>query len=100
MGIVFKRIGLMGKSNGAAVKSSFESLIHFFSQHSCSIQVEESCSNLVSQFNLPILPLAQLCQQSELILVIGGDGSLLKAARGVVSHQVAVVGINRGRKGF
>ncbi len=33
-------------------------------------------------------------------IVIGGDGSLLSAARTLVKHNTPVIGINRGRLGF
>ncbi|NCZ62846.1 MAG: NAD(+) kinase, partial [Cellvibrionales bacterium] len=36
----------------------------------------------------------------DLAIVIGGDGSLLSAARTLVKHDTPVVGINRGRLGF
>ncbi len=37
---------------------------------------------------------------SDLILSIGGDGTILRAARAVVPHTVAIVGINFGNLGF
>ncbi len=37
---------------------------------------------------------------SDLILSIGGDGTILRAARAVVPHAVPIVGINLGNLGF
>jgi len=37
---------------------------------------------------------------SELILSIGGDGTILRAARAVIPHAVPIVGINLGNLGF
>jgi len=36
----------------------------------------------------------------DLVIVVGGDGSLLRAARTLVNYQKPVVGVNRGRLGF
>ena len=36
----------------------------------------------------------------DLAIVIGGDGSLLSAARTLVRHDCPVIGVNRGRLGF
>ena len=36
----------------------------------------------------------------ELIIAIGGDGSMLGAARDVAPHGLPLVGVNRGRLGF
>ncbi len=36
----------------------------------------------------------------DLVIVVGGDGSLLHAARALVRHNTPVIGVNRGRLGF
>lgn len=46
------------------------------------------------------LPAHLLYETSELIVVIGGDGSVLEAARRSVTRGVPVLGINKGRLGF
>ena len=42
---------------------------------------------------------AQLAE-TDLLLVLGGDGSLLRAARLAIPHHIPVLGINMGRVGF
>lgn len=39
-------------------------------------------------------------RRCELIVVVGGDGSLLGTARELVKHQLPVIGVNRGKLGF
>jgi NAD+ kinase len=36
----------------------------------------------------------------DLVIAIGGDGNLLRAARCVAGHDVPLIGVNRGRLGF
>ena len=43
---------------------------------------------------------ADLCRRADLMIVVGGDGSMLYAARRVAGTGVPVLGINRGRLGF
>ena len=51
--------------------------------------------------NLLVKKLNQVQFKTEnLIIVIGGDGSLLSAARTLVRHDCPVIGVNRGRLGF
>jgi NAD+ kinase len=51
---------------------------------------------------LPVkrVPENTLGAQSDLVIAIGGDGTLLYAARLVARHDVPLLGINRGRLGF
>ena len=43
---------------------------------------------------------SELASSCDLAIVIGGDGTLLSAARSLVDHNVPIVGVNRGRLGF
>jgi NAD+ kinase len=42
----------------------------------------------------------ELATRADLVVAIGGDGTLLHAARNVAARKVPLVGINRGRLGF
>jgi NAD+ kinase len=43
---------------------------------------------------------SELAATVDLIVAIGGDGTLLAAARRVARHDVPLIGVNRGRLGF
>ena len=45
-------------------------------------------------------PVAELGQEADLIVAIGGDGTLLFAAQLALARGVPLVGVNRGRLGF
>ncbi len=46
------------------------------------------------------VPEDQIANQADLVVAIGGDGTLLYAARLVAQRGVPLIGINRGRLGF
>lgn len=50
--------------------------------------------------DLPLLQREDMGKKHDLIIVVGGDGSLLSAARMAVKVNVPVIGVNRGRLGF
>ncbi len=101
----FNRIGLFAKHNNSSVLDTLEKLIHFLQKRGHTLSIEtQSAALLFNQGNLDhniqIIPKEHLGEAVDLVIVIGGDGSLLNAARAIVAHQVPVVGINRGRLGF
>lgn len=42
----------------------------------------------------------KFCSRSQLVLVIGGDGTMLRAARTVYGREIPILGINQGYLGF
>jgi NAD+ kinase len=47
-----------------------------------------------------VVPRAELAAQADFMIAVGGDGTLLEAARLVAGREVPLLGINRGRLGF
>jgi NAD+ kinase len=50
--------------------------------------------------NLPVLSREKMDKNTDLIIVVGGDGSMLSAAHMAIEVDVPVIGLNRGRLGF
>jgi NAD+ kinase len=50
--------------------------------------------------NVIPVPEDHIAERSDLVIAVGGDGTLLYAARLVARHGVPLLGINRGRLGF
>ena len=46
------------------------------------------------------IPVDDIYSKAELIIVIGGDGSMLDAARRAARRKIPVLGINMGRIGY
>lgn len=44
--------------------------------------------------------LAEIGQQADLAVVVGGDGNMLGAARTLARYDIKVIGVNRGNLGF
>jgi len=81
----FRRIALIGKPRSAESESSLQQLREFLRKRGCEV-----------------LPDGQNAgdAKADLAIVIGGDGTMLGAARELVRHHVPLVGVNQGRLGF
>lgn len=97
----FKRIILFARQHRAnhGVNETLNRLVYYLKQN--NIEVYQDV-NIESGFEieLPTLKRDQMGEARDLMIVIGGDGSLLSAARLAVQVNVPVLGINRGRLGF
>lgn len=96
----FKRIGLFAKHNSNTVAETFEKLILFLKEQGHTLSIEKLSAKLVPNHGCKEVSREKLGENQDLVIVIGGDGSILNAARAVVDYEVPMLGINRGRLGF
>ncbi len=98
----FRNIGILGRE-GIGVAETLQRLVVFLRNRSLNIIVCDQIQHLVEP---ELLQAARICSRkmigevSDLIIVVGGDGSLLAAARTLARFDVPVLGVNRGRLGF
>lgn len=97
----FTCIGLIGKPGSMDLQETLDRLIKILSPFQVQIHIADDCAEQI-QTSHPFLsvPRHDIGLKTDLVIVIGGDGSLLHAARSVVKQQVPLLGINRGRLGF
>jgi NAD+ kinase len=97
----FKRVILYARQHRAnqGVNESLHRLVDFLRQQHITI-VQDQDTALGFSIDVPILERSQMGQPKDLIVVVGGDGNLLSAARMAIEVNTPVVGINRGRLGF
>ncbi|MCY3287733.1 NAD(+) kinase, partial [Acinetobacter pittii] len=61
---------------------------------------DQETAELVPYDHAQVVSRHLLGEVADLVIVVGGDGSLLHAARALVRYNTPVIGINRGRLGF
>jgi NAD+ kinase len=101
----FSTLGLIGHLNNERAVYSIKRLIRFLQKKQKHFVLEADTAELIDDKALvqaaeqiaEIDTLGQLC---DLVVVVGGDGSLLRAGRAMAQYQVPLLGINRGRLGF
>lgn len=96
----FKRIGLVGRQGHAGTVDSLQRVIDFLIRRELDVVLDEKTAPLVGAGKFSVHSRERLSAECDLVIVIGGDGSMLGAARLIASESVPVIGINRGRLGF
>lgn len=77
-------------------------LINFLKSMNCCIALDEGCNDYpdLHGAGAEISSISAVDQSVSLIVSIGGDGSLIKAASAASAYDIPIVGINLGRVGY
>ena len=96
----YKNIGLIGRVENAAVIESISVIQDYLLSRGLNVIIEEKTAAAISDHGMTVCDQQALGETSDLVIVVGGDGSMLGAARALARHKVPVLGVNRGRLGF
>lgn len=95
----FKTIALMGRGADPRVATTMLGLTRYLGERDIRVLVADELE-LDLPGTLERVPESGLAEQADLVIAIGGDGTMLYASHLVASHEVPILGINRGRLGF
>jgi NAD+ kinase len=96
----FKSVALIGRYNTAEIAGSLLGLAAQLQQRGCSVLIEKETAANIGKNGFSVGDYAAIGVQADLAIVLGGDGSMLSAARHLAAHGVPLVGVNQGRLGF
>jgi len=96
----FKCIGFIGKYADPSVGDALVSLHEYFLDKNCEVLLDESTAAVFTDHEMDVVTRTQLGERCDLVIIVGGDGTLLSAARSLVGFGVPLLGINLGHLGF
>lgn len=100
MSAMFKSVAIIGRQNNMDTRTTISNVIMHLEKKKISTVLEQDTAKILLNYKIPAVPKEDLHHNCELIIVIGGDGSMLSAARIAAKQNLPVIGINRGNLGF
>ncbi|GMR00268.1 MAG: NAD(+)/NADH kinase [Zetaproteobacteria bacterium] len=92
-----KTIGISVKPGDEKARQLGAELYGWLKQHGKSVLLDKSVADTCGEIGVP---LDEMPDRANLMVTLGGDGTLLHVSRRFVGTQVPILGINLGRLGF
>ncbi len=99
-----KTIALIGKYQSREIAESLLLLAKGLHERGIVVLVEDATASIFEDKNTACCwqrcDYAAIGERADLAIVLGGDGTMLNAARHLAQYRVPLVGVNQGRLGF
>lgn len=92
-----KKIGIICKTGIPEPSEILKELLPWLKQRGCEIYVDSETASLL---NIEGSPRSQIPSLADVIIVLGGDGTMLSVARLVGEKGIPILGVNIGGLGF
>jgi NAD+ kinase len=94
----FETIGILAKKHDDGVRQTLRKLIADLKGRSRTVLIDDGHAD--AGFDIGTCPRDELGDRCDLVVVVGGDGTLLDAGRAVAAAETPLLGVNLGRLGF
>ena len=93
----FKTVGLVGRISDSRVAEPLDALSRHLTKAGLAVIATEE---LATELQVRSIDTKRLAAEADLIIAVGGDGTMLHAAALTSDTNVPLLGVNRGRLGF
>jgi NAD+ kinase len=94
-----QRIGVVAKPNKPEAEPILRKLSAWLQERGCAVALDQEAAAIFPGAGAG-LPRAEVAAWSDLVVVLGGDGTILSVARLMGSREVPILGVNLGGLGF
>jgi NAD+ kinase len=96
----FRHAALVGKYQADGMRPLLEDIAHLLTRKGLEVSLESATALNTGITDYPVLTVDQAGKQCDLVIVVGGDGTMLGIARQLARYGVPLIGVNQGRLGF
>jgi NAD+ kinase len=90
----------VGKYQAQGIRPMLENIAQFLTRQGLEVSVDRDTALNTDWNDFGSLTPAQIGEQCDMAVVVGGDGTMLGIARELARYNLPLVGINQGRLGF
>ena len=92
------KIGVLLRPNTPTLKDSFALFVRIANDFGIETRIESKSAEMIGENNS--IRFAELCAWSDVLVSIGGDGTLISLIRHSIDFNKPIFGVNMGRVGF
>lgn len=96
----FRHAALVGKYQAPGSRTVLAGVADFLAGQGLEVSLDSATALATGLTDYPVLDSAAIGLQCDVVVVIGGDGTMLATARALACHGLPLIGINQGRLGF
>ena len=98
---MFKHIGLIASNRtSSGIGQTLAQVRELLEARNIDISYSKSCEKLIPELSGRTAKDNNFCVDCDLVIVIGGDGTMLSVAHTICDKNIPLLGINRGHLGF
>ena len=91
-------VGIVIKPGGASLKSVYKKIRKIFEKEGIEVKLDRASAQIINEKDG--VSFDKLCKTCDILLSLGGDGTLISVARRSYAYHKPVLGVNLGTLGF
>jgi NAD+ kinase len=96
----FRHAAIVGKPQAQGMRELIEEVARFLTQQGLDVSLERATAQATGIDGYDVHDADDVGRRCDVVVVVGGDGTMLGIARELARHDIPLIGINQGRLGF